>query len=82
MGDVFLRVGMITANLDLIEYGVDMEIKSKEDALKLEGDLAEHLKKVKEKHFANGVPWSYESDDGKGMIREHADGRKEFIPYD
>lgn len=59
-----------------------LDIKNEEDALKLEADLAEHLKKLKEKSFANGVPWSYESDDGQGIIREHADGRKEFIPYD
>ncbi len=59
-----------------------LDIKNEEDALKLEADLAEHLKKLKEKAFANGVPWSYESDDGQGIIREHADGRKEFIPYD
>ena len=59
-----------------------LDIKNEEDALKLEADLAEHLKKLKEKAFAKGVPWSYESDDGQGIIREHADGRKEFIPYD
>ena len=59
-----------------------IDIKNEEDARKLEAKIAEHMKKEKAKAFAMGVGWSYSSDDGKGMIREHADGRKEFIPFD
>tara|TARA_A200000113_G_scaffold212891_1_gene214793 strand:- start:316 stop:525 length:210 start_codon:yes stop_codon:yes gene_type:complete len=59
-----------------------IDIKNEEDARKFEAKISEYMKKEKAKAFANGVPWSYESDDGQGMIREQADGRKEFIPFD